>query len=301
MSKTARVIWFLLQLALLAAGLAILWQQDLALRTSLRQQQQALQAQALQVANLQRRLAQRSVWEENLSQDHRRLSLWKQQEIAFDLHLAERELRLDRNPGEAQALLQSAIELAQGEESPDWLPLRAALAEDELALKNTPHSDLPALYLRLQALSHLLADLQLPLPVAHLEVPALSHPAAAATLSGRWAAGWQAFMDLIRVHHEPTLQLPLPSALEVRELSLLLQTQLQSAAWALLHGQGSIYQQSLLACDQELSRHALLLHPQTLGVARQELQALLQAYPGAPLPDLQASLKALQQLQGVAP
>ncbi len=297
------VVKFLVLAVLLALAGRFLWQQQEQEVAAHHALQQRLQQEAVELAQLDARLTARSTWEKGLSDDHRRLAAWKIEEIAFDLHLAERELRLDQDFADAEALLQSASDLATGEEDPAWLSLRAALASDLLAVKSQPHIDVAAAYLRLQALTGLMAHLQAP---AHLPAswappssPAAVLPAQT-TLASRWQAGWQSLLGLIRIQHSPDSVPPLPSDLELSALRLRLQGLLQDAAWALLHRQTAIYHAALTQCDATLSEHALLLDTASLQLAHSELQELAALSLDLSPPRLDASLRAVHQLQGGA-
>ncbi len=288
---------------LLALGARALWlqeQQDRSERLALQRQ---LQQESGELARLSAHLAQRTAWEQSLSDDHRRLNAWKIEEIAFDLHLAERELRLDQDFADAEALLQSASDLATGEEDPAWLSLRAALASDLLAVKSQPHVDVAAAYLRLQALTGLMAHLQAPQRLPSAVAP--SHDAttslpASASVASRWQAGWQSLLSLIRIQHSAARVPPLPSDLELSALRLRLQGLLQDAAWALLHRQTAVYHAALQQCDASLSQHALLLDAASLKLAHSELQELTALSFDLSPPGLDASLRAVRQLQGGA-
>ena len=297
------VVKFLVLAVLLALAGRFLWQQQEQEVAAHHALQQRLQQEAVELAQLDARLTARSAWEKGLSDDHRRLAAWKIEEIAFDLHLAERELRLDQDFADAEALLQSASDLATGEEDPAWLSLRAALASDLLAVKSQPHVDVAAAYLRLQALTGLMAHLQAPQRLPSAVAP--SHDAttslpASASVASRWQAGWQSLLSLIRIQHSAARVPPLPSGLELSALRLRLQGLLQDAAWALLHRQTAVYHAALQQCDASLSQHALLLDAASLKLAHSELQELTALSFDLSPPGLDASLRAVRQLQGGA-
>ena len=297
------VVKFLVLAVLLALAGRFLWQQQEQEVAAHHALQQRLQQEAVELAQLDARLTARSTWEKGLSDDHRRLAAWKIEEIAFDLHLAERELRLDQDFADAEALLQSASDLATGEEDPAWLSLRAALASDLLAVKSQPHVDVAAAYLRLQALTGLMAHLQAPQRLPSAVAP--SHDAttslpASASVASRWQAGLQSLLSLIRIQHSAARVPPLPSGLELSALRLRLQGLMQDAAWALLHRQTAVYHAALQQCDASLSQHALLLDAASLKLAHSELQELTALSFDLSPPGLDASLRAVRQLQGGA-
>lgn len=243
--------------------------------------------------------AQLAKWDDTLNADQRRA--WLLNESDHYLRLAQQHLLLTRDVVGARSLLDVADRLLAAHGDNKLLALRQAIAKDRLALSAALNVDVAGIYLRLGALSEHVANLQLPVVAAerlHREevVPAPAPDSSAGLLE----AGWQKIRDLVTVRkYEEPLKPLLPESDRalVREAVRLdlAQTQL-----ALLRGEPDIYKASLTAAKGRLARYFPLLPKTEYNSLQQELNTLAAVDIRPALPDLSASIRALDALSANA-
>ncbi|HET8729773.1 MAG TPA: uroporphyrinogen-III C-methyltransferase [Moraxellaceae bacterium] len=218
---------------------------------------------------------------------------WLRNEVDHYLHLAQQHLQLTRDVNGALALLDVADRLVAAQGDNDLLALRAAMAHDRQALLVAREVDVPGLYLRLGALGDRVAALDWP------RGPAIQAAAAMTTASPAAApapTGWDRLRSLVIVrHHEQPLQ-PLMGD-DARALAReALRLDIGQAQMGLLRGEPAIYQGSLRAARTRLVRDFALVPKAEFDSLQQEMTVLAAVDIRPALPDLDASLRALDAL-----
>lgn len=242
--------------------------------------------------------AQLAKWNDTLNADQRRA--WLLNESDHYLRLAQQHLLLTRDVVGARTLLDVADRLLAAHGDNKLLGLRQAIAKDRLALSAALNVDVAGIYLRLGALSEHVATLQLPIVASERlrreEVVPPAVPASDSLLD----SGWQKIRDLVTVrkHEEPVKPLlPESDRALVRETVRL---DLAQAQLALLRGEPAIYKASLTTAKNRLARYFPLLPKAEYNSLQQELNALAATDIQPALPDLAASIKALDALSASA-
>ncbi len=238
--------------------------------------------------------AQLAKWGETLNADQRRV--WLLNEADHYLRLAQQHLLLTRDVVGARTLLDVADRLLAAHGDNRLLPLRQAIARDRLALAAALNVDVAGVYLRLGALSEHVAGLQLPIVASERQRRDTTTPPLEDSSSGLLASGWQKIRDLVTVRkYEEPLKPLLPESDRalVREAVRL---DLAQAQLALLRGEPAIYQASLVTARNRLARYFPLLPKTEFNSLQQELNALAALDIRPALPDLAASIKALDAL-----
>lgn len=242
--------------------------------------------------------AQFAKWSDTLNADQRRA--WLLNESDHYLRLAQQHLLLTRDVVGARTLLDVADRLLAAHGDNKLLALRQAIAKDRLALTAALNVDVAGIYLRLGALSEHVAKLQLPIvaserlrreEVVPPPVP-VQEPAASSLLD----EGWKKIRDLVTVRkHEEPLKPLLPESDRalVREAVRL---DLAQAQLALLRGEPAIYKASLVTAKGRLLRYFPLLPKTEINSLQQELNMLAALDIRPALPDLAASIRALDAL-----
>ncbi len=225
---------------------------------------------------------------------------WLLAEIGYDLHIAEQQLMLGRNPADVLPWLHHADDLAANSRDEHSLVLRNALAQDLLSVQSAAQLDIPGTYLRLHAIALRLQ--QLPMQPAPVRVasPPLARTTPLPENQG-WRQLWQEgmihFSQLISLRHVSRDPGPLPDAREQQALKWHEQALLDQATWALLHRQNVIYQQALSDIAQLLRQHALLYDQGSYLAIDKEVQSLMTLSIAFPQLNLDRSLQALHNLQ----
>lgn len=259
-----------------------------------RQQQRLVDDLTLKSRQLDELVSRMGRLDETLSVEQRRA--WLLNEADHYLHLAQQHLQLTRDVAGARALVEVADRLLAAHGDTRLLPLREAIARDRLALLAAQQLDAPGLYLRLGAFSERLAALRIPAEsggrAAGVAQPA-SAPAPDATA---WEAGWARLLSLVTVRrHEAPLQ-PLMSAADRALAREALRLDLSQAQLGLLRGEPAVYRASLAAARGRLARYFALLPPAELEGLLRELDAIAAVDIRPALPDLDASIRALDVL-----
>jgi uroporphyrin-3 C-methyltransferase len=244
-----------------------------------------------------------------LSADQRKQ--WQLAEVDYYVRLAEQHLILTRDVQGARALLDVADRILAATNDNDLLKLRAAIASDRLALSAASKVDVAGTYLRLSALDQRLALLPVPMEAGgHRQQGAIQAPASAEPTA---ASGWRdhmqdlmnqgvaKFRGLITVRHYAEPIKPLMSDAERALVTENLRLHLGQAQLALLHGEDSVYQASLKTAQDDFARYFQLLPAPEYTAIQQELAALAQVQVSPAVPDLRASVGALNALSDKLP
>lgn len=261
-----------------------------------RQQQRLLDDLTLKSRQLDDVSARVAKWDESLNADQRRA--WLLTEADHYLRLAEQHLLLTRDVVGARTLLDVADRLLAAHGDNRLLPLRKAIAQDRLALEAALKVDVPGTYLRLGALSDRLAVVTLPMLAddraqARGAVEKAPAPDAKASL---FEQGWARLRGLVTVRHYDAPVRPLLSDAERALVREALRLDLAQAQLALMRGEPGIYRQALQSATSRFSRYYVRLpQPEYQGLMR-ELEALAGLDIRPALPELRASLNALDAL-----
>lgn len=262
-----------------------------------RQQQRLVDDLALKSRQLDEVSAKLARWDDTLNATQRRI--WLVNEADHYLRLAQQHLQLTRDIAGARALLDVADRLLAAHGDNQVLPLRNAIAQDRLALSAAMGMDVPGLYLRLAALSERVGNLQLPQLVGKASPPAvaaLPKTTAAPASSSLMDAGWAKMRALVTVRHYDQPLQPLLSEADRALVREALRLDLAQAQLALMRGEPVVYKNSLLTARNRLSRYFPLLPKAEYDNLLQELLALAAVDIHPALPDLGASIRALDAL-----
>lgn len=269
-----------------------------------RQQQHLVDDLALKARQLDEINAKLARWDDTLSADQRRV--WLLSESDHYLRLAQQHLLLTRDVTGARTLLDVADRLLAAHGDNRLLPLRQAIARDRIALGAALNVDVAGLYLRLGALSEHVGTLQLPMLTGdraqlrgEVVMPAATGAGPQAT-AGLLDAGWAKLRSLVTVRRYDEPIRPLLTDADRELVREALRLDLAQAQLALLRGEPAIYRSSLDTARGRLQRYfALLPKPELTGM-RDELTALAAVDIRPALPDLAASIRALDALSGQA-
>lgn len=263
-----------------------------------RQQQRLIDDLTLKSRQLDDVSARVAKWDETLNADQRRA--WLLAESDHYLRLAEQHLLLTRDVVGARTLLDVADRLLAAHGDNRLLPLRQALARDRVALTAALSVDVPGTYLRLGALSERLAVVSLPMLAGdraqtrgQVVPPA---PVAAGTTASLFDQGLARLRALVTVRHYEEPVRPLLSDAERALVREALRLDLAQAQLALLRGEAGIYRQSLEAARSRFTRYFVRLAPAEYQGLLAELDGLARLDIRPALPDLKASLTALDTL-----
>ncbi len=215
---------------------------------------------------------------------------WKLAEVEYLLRVANHRLLMEQDLSTALGLLQAADGIVEALDDLALHPVRAALADEMLALSKSEGADVQGLYLRLDALKRQLGSLALARPqhrLAELE-EAPSEP------SGILEAVAAEFRQLLRFRRMDAAVKPLLAPEEAVYLELNLRLMLEQAQLATLKRDQVVFDSSLGSAQEWVRRH-LDLDDSDVQVTLEALADLRQVALDVPLPDLSGSLNALVQ------
>ena len=217
---------------------------------------------------------------------------WKLAEVEYLLRVANHRLLMEQDVATASGLLQAADGILEALDDLVLHPVRAALADELLALSRSEGADVQGLYLRLDALKRQLESLALARPqyrLAELE----ETPDEPAGLVEAVAAE---FRQLLRFRRIDATVKPLLAPKEAVYLELNLRLMLEQAQLAALKRDQVVFDSSL-GSAQEWVRDYLALDDPDVQDTLEALADLRQVQLDVPLPDLSASLHALIQVR----
>ena len=242
---------------------------------------------------------------------------WKLAEVEYLLRVANHRLLMEQDVATALGLLQAADGILEALDDLVLHPVRAALADEMLALSRSEGADVQGLYLRLDALKRQLESLVLArLQYRLAEAEALSSPQCNTSLlpkehpdsqgavsscvmeatpnepSGLLEAVAAEFRQLLRFRRIDATVKPLLAPKEAVYLELNLRLMLEQAQLAALKRDQVVFDSSL-GSAQEWVRDYLALDDPDVQDTLEVLADLRQVQLDMPLPDLSASLDAL--------
>ena len=217
---------------------------------------------------------------------------WKLAEVEYLLRVANHRLLMEQDVATALGLLQAADGILEALDDLVLHPVRAALADEMLALSRSEGADVQGLYLRLDALKRQLETLALARPQYRLaeaeEAP--NEP------SGVLDAVAAELRQLVRFRRIDTAAKPLMAPKEAVYLELNLRLMLEQAQLAALKRDQVVFDSSL-GSALEWVRNYLALDDPDVQDTLEALADLRQVQLDVPLPDLSASLNALLQVR----
>ena len=217
---------------------------------------------------------------------------WKLAEVEYLLRVANHRLLMEQDVATALGLLQAADGILEALDDLVLHPVRAALADEMLALSRSEGADVQGLYLRLDALKRQLETLALARPQYRLAEPeeAPNEP------SGVLDAVAAELRQLVRFRRIDTPAKPLLAPEEAVYLELNLRLMLEQAQLAALKRDQVVFDSSLSSA-LEWVRNYLALDDPDVQDTLEALADLRQVQLDVPLPDLSASLNALLQVR----
>lgn len=261
------------------------------LRRQQQRQQDDLALKGRQLDQVHSRLGR---LDDTLNAEQRRA--WLLNEADHYLHLAQQHLQLTRDITGARTLLEVADRLMAAHGDNRLLPLREAIARDRMALVAAQAVDVPGLYLRINALGERVAVLRLPAEggVRGRHGGAVVAPPApdGSTLD----AGWSRLRSLITVRRYDAPLQPLLNDADRALVRESLRLDLSQAQLGLLRGEPVVYRQSLASARGRLARYFAMLPAAELDGLLRELDTLAAVDIRPALPDLGASIRALDAL-----
>jgi uroporphyrin-3 C-methyltransferase len=269
-----------------------------------RQQQHLLDDLTLKSRQLDEVGARVAKWDETLNSDQRRG--WLLAEADHYLRLAEQHLLLTRDVVGARTLLEVADRLLAAHGDNRLLPLRQALAHDRLALNAALRVDVPGTYLRLGALSERLAQASMPMLADERaqtrgQVTPAMLVAATSNNASLFDQGWARLRGLVTVRHYEEPVRPLLSDAERALVREALRLDVAQAQLALMRGEPEIYRHSVKTARERFARYYVrLAQPEYQGLLK-ELDSLAALDVKPAMPDLRASLHALDALADLPP
>ncbi|MCY4212936.1 MAG: uroporphyrinogen-III C-methyltransferase [Gammaproteobacteria bacterium] len=217
---------------------------------------------------------------------------WKLAEVEYLLRVANHRLLMEQDVPTALGLLQAADGIVEALDDLVLHPVRAALANEMLALSKSEGADVQGLYLRLEALKRQLGSLALARPqhrLAELE-EAPSEP------DGILEAVAAEFRQLLRFRRMDAAVKPLLVPEEAVYLELNLRLMLEQAQLAALKRDQVVFDSSLGSAQEWVRKHLDLDDPD-VQFTLEALAGLRQVEIDVPLPDLSGSLNALTQVR----
>lgn len=253
----------------------------------------------------QRQAEQLQSLEQQLSEQRRALGAmtgsdrdaWLLAEVEYLLRLANQRLLVTGDVASARGLLASADGILRQLDDAGLHAVRRAVASDRAALRAVPSVDVEGIYLRLAALVDQIAGLEVFALPEREEAPAREE-----------GEGWQARLqqgyqqalaklsDYIAIRRR---EAPVDALVDPQLEDLMRQNTamlLQQAQIALLSGNQRLYDESLQRTRRWISEFFLLDERVAESVLR-EIDALTDQVVAVSLPDLRASLQALEAAQ----
>jgi uroporphyrin-3 C-methyltransferase len=262
---------------------------DLARQLDALQRSQAEQGERF--AALSERLAEQSQLISDLSVEDR--ESWQIAEVQYLLRLANQRLIMTGDTLSAEALLRSADAILRDLDGPELMALRGAVAGDLAAVRAVPRLDSQGLYLRLDALIRQTDDLVL------FELPERESPEpmeASDDWRERLAQGYEVAIDKLSEYIVVSRRdVPIETLMDPQYEGLVRQNMrmlLEQAQVAMLSGNQMLYEQSLERARGWVTQ--FFKDDQAAATAMaEELRALADERVAVNLPDLNASLSAL--------
>jgi len=216
---------------------------------------------------------------------------WKVAEVGYLLRIANHRLLMERDVDGALELLSAADQILVELDDFAYYQVRANLTEEIRALELVETSDLPGIYLELEALKRELRQLPLQLP-QYLEARRQPDETAEAAGEGFWDGLRREVSDKFRIRRFEGNIKPLLSPEEAVYLELNLRLMLERAQLAALRRQQLVFSESLATAAAWL-REYLDQNDESVARAVGELERIAAIRLDQDLPDISGSLSAL--------
>lgn len=257
--------------------------------------QPILQRQAEQLKSLEQQLSeQREALGAMTGSDH---EAWLLAEVEYLLRLANQRLLMTGDVDSARALLASADDILRQLEDSTLHAVRRAVAADRAALRAIPRIDVEGIYVRLTALVDQIARLEVFALPAHEETVVMEDTE---SWQARLRHGYQQALaklsDYIAIRRR---EAPVEALVDPQLEDLMRQNTamlLQQAQIALLSGNQRLYEESLQRTRRWISEF-FLLDQRIAETVLREIDDLSDAVVSVSLPDVTASLQALESAQ----
>ena len=214
---------------------------------------------------------------------------WKLAEVEYLLRIANHRVLMERDVDAAQRLFAAADAILLQLDDFALHGVRAALADEILALRSVRGNDVQGIYLRLEAVKGRLATLPVELP----EYFVAGGPSARDTATpGLWDALTAELAKYLKVRRFDGATKPLLAPEEAVYLELNLRLMLERAQLAALRRQQLVFELSLGTTEEWLREYFDADHPVVQELVA-ELDDLLGVELDQALPDVSGSLSAL--------
>jgi uroporphyrin-3 C-methyltransferase len=264
-----------------------------------RQQQRFIDDLALKSRQLDELGLRLGRLDDTLNADQRRA--WLVNEADHYLRMAQQHLLLTRDVAGARTLLDVADKLLAAHGDNRLLPLRQALARDRLALNTALGVDVPGVYLRIGALGERIAGATLPALAGNRAQRRGEVVAPPDTpVQSPFEAGLAKLRSLVVVRRYDEPVQPLLSDADRALVRESLRLDLAQAQLALMRGEPQIYKGSLAAARSRLLRYYVQLPKAEYQGLLRELDTLAAIDIRPALPDLDASIHALDAISAQA-
>lgn len=220
---------------------------------------------------------------------------WKIAEVGYLLRIANHRLLMERDADGALELLSAADVILAELDDFSFYQVRSRLAEEIRALQAVESNDLPGIYLQLEALKGELSQLPLKLP-EYLDLERRATPPAEEGETGFWPALRRELASKFRIRSFDGDIKPLLSPQEAVYLELNLRLMLERAQLAALRREQLVFSQSLETAADWLTQYLDASDSRVADVVAQ-LQRIAEIQLNVNLPDISASLTALQALR----
>ena len=274
-------------------------------QASIAEQEQALKAQHEQIltAKIESKRSGEELYR-SLSEIQTRLggkeTQWRIAEAEYLLRVANHRLTLMADPETAGEALKAADDRLGATGDPGWAPVREQIAKEITQINALPKVDRAGISAELRALAEQVGQL----PLLNEGVSLLAEQGAAEQeplqvadegLDLQQVADdlWQGFKSMMVVRHHDK---PVTAMLPPEQRYFLVQNlrlKLEAAKAALMGSNQPLYQDNLTAAADWVGTYFKSDDPGVSGF-RQQLAALAQRDVAPPLPDISASLRALQ-------
>lgn len=214
---------------------------------------------------------------------------WKLAEVEYLLRIANHRVLMERDVEAGLRLLSAADSILLQLDDFALHGVRAALADEILALKGVRDNDVQGIYLRLEAIKGQLVALPLALP-EYFAADAAKPTDVAAT--GAWDALRAELRKYLQVRRFDGATKPLLAPEEAVYLELNLRLMLERAQLAALRRQQIVYEQSLGSAQEWLMEYLDATHPLVEELVA-EIDALIGVQLDQALPDVSGSLSAM--------
>ncbi|WP_434776982.1 uroporphyrinogen-III C-methyltransferase [Neisseria sp. Ec49-e6-T10] len=276
----------------------------------LQESQAREEALAVEIVKLQTQVAMIGSQSDQLNKLYQELIQtrfdWLVSETEFNLNLANQQLQVADNVPTAILALENIQNRLSQFDQPELMPIKQAIAQDLVQLKQQPQTDIAGLSAKLDTLNTIvptLPDLLASLATNTAEKNAVEK-VTELTLTGNaenwWENLWEktksGFSSLVEVRHLDSNDVVFLSPEQSYFVKENIKLQLNSARLALLQHQNDAYQSNLNAAERSIEQYFDLKSPITQ-TAVQQLKALKEADLTRQPYNLSTSLQAVQNYQ----